>query len=190
MGVVATGNSKVPHGQITFYSGKNDLWGTRDDISAGCAYGLIGGAYLTISVGNENAVGTSHAVTRDASASSEDRDVREHGARIFEPKLPPLPCSAFNCSCQGFADYYGAIAGEGWGCAPEPAGKQWWSSHGCTERSKSAYCKGPACSLPGHAPCTPSVTCFLCACLYIFSIAWSLVRPTNTTRWWSGACWT
>ena len=51
-----------------------------------------------------------------------------------------MNCTLFGCTCQGFADYYGAVAGSGWGCAPQPAGKAWWSRHGCDVKSK-AGCK-------------------------------------------------
>jgi hypothetical protein len=67
---------------------------------------------------------------------------------------PTFDCKVFNCTCQGFADYYGAISGVGWGCVPQPAGKEWWSAHGCSARTNgSHYCDGPACKLSGHAPC-------------------------------------
>jgi hypothetical protein len=68
-----------------------------------------------------------------------------------------MNCTVFGCTCQGFADYYGAVAGKGWGCAPQPAGKSWWSQHNCNEHSKAGYCAGPACKLPGHHPCDPPV---------------------------------
>ena len=48
------------------------------------------------------------------------------------PGPPPTPapwdCSLFNCTCQGFADYYGTHPGKGFGCAP-PAAQNWWKQH-------------------------------------------------------------
>ena len=61
-------------------------------------------------------------------------------------------CAPFNCSCQGFADYYGTYAGRGFGCPDAPA-KQWWESHHCDADAHCPCCGGPACKLPGSAPC-------------------------------------
>ena len=61
-------------------------------------------------------------------------------------------CSVFGCTCQGFANYYGTHAGHGFGCPSEPA-KQWWITHRCNANANCPCCKGPACSLPGAAPC-------------------------------------
>jgi hypothetical protein len=130
MGVVATGKA----GLIQLYTGKNDFWSTRDVPSGGCAYALMGSGSLEIST------------------------------QAAHPPHPPPPqphpgkamnCSLFNCTCQGFADYYGAIAGTGWGCAPQPAGKDWWAAHHCNAKTKGGFCDGPACKLAGHAPCEP-----------------------------------
>ena len=119
MGVVATGGA----GKIQLYTGKNDFWSTRDVPNGGCAYGLMGSGALEI-----EAVGPPD---QHAPAAA-----------------PSINCSLFECSCQGFADYYGAIAGEGWGCAPQPAGASWWSKHHCTQRAKGGgFCQGPACKM-------------------------------------------
>jgi hypothetical protein len=63
-------------------------------------------------------------------------------------------CKIVNCSCQEYADYYGTIAGYGFGCAPS-ASYGWWSTTAhCAAKAKSGkYCDGPACHLAGHAPC-------------------------------------
>ena len=115
------------------YTGKNDFFATRDVPSAGCAYGLMGSGSLSISL-------------------------------VAPPSPPPPPsppspafnCSLFGCTCQGFANYYGAIKGVGWGCAPQPAGRMWWSGHDCNAATQHGqFCDGPACTLPGHAPCDP-----------------------------------
>eukprot|EP00041_Stephanoeca_diplocostata_P001931 m.22259 g.22259 ORF g.22259 m.22259 type:complete len:513 (-) comp12648_c0_seq4:329-1867(-) len=62
-------------------------------------------------------------------------------------------CSLFDCSCQGFADYYGTEAGHGFGCAPSHA-RDWWRARACAASSTRGCCNGPACLLPGHSPCT------------------------------------
>ena len=120
------------------YTGKNDFWSTRDVPSAGCAYGLMGSGSLSISL-------VSSPPPPPAPT----------------PPTPPSPtpafnCSLFGCTCQGFADYYGAIGGVGWGCAPQPAGRDWWSRHRCNAATQDGkFCGGPACKLVGHAPCDP-----------------------------------
>jgi hypothetical protein len=129
MGVVATGSA----GTIQLYTGKNDFWSTRDVPSGGCAYALMGSGALEIS--SPQASPTPAPPT----------------------PLGPLNCTIFGCTCQGFADYYGAVAGYGWGCAPQPAGKSWWLRQHCTQKSKAGYCAGPACKLPGHHSCDPPV---------------------------------
>ena len=154
MGVVATGAA----GKIQLYTGKNDFWATRDKPSGGCAYALMGSGALEISA----------APAPPAPP-----------APPSPPAPPAMNCTLFGCTCQGFADYYGAVAGTGWGCAPQPAGKKWWSGHDCAVKSKAGFCNGlfpvfppfpsvfsvfflselsagPACKLPGHAPCDPS----------------------------------
>ena len=69
---------------------------------------------------------------------------------------PPWSCRLFNCTCQGMSDYYGVIAGSGFGCTT-PEAQDWWKAHGCGTKAKSGKdCVGPACSLPGHAPCVPA----------------------------------
>ena len=65
---------------------------------------------------------------------------------------PPFNCSVFGCTCQGFADYFGTHSGKGFGCASDAA-KQWWIARRCNANANCACCKGPACSLPGAAPC-------------------------------------
>ena len=70
--------------------------------------------------------------------------------------VPPWSCSLFNCTCQGESDYYGVVAGKGFGCTP-PAAQAWWSAHGCNTHPRSGgNCGGPACHLPGHTPCIPA----------------------------------
>ena len=64
-------------------------------------------------------------------------------------------CSLFNCSCVGLVEYYGVVPGVGFGCAPPPA-QVWWASHACggsAHHPAVGCCKGPACSMPGAAPC-------------------------------------
>eukprot|EP01052_Picozoa_sp_SAG31_P032849 SAG31_NODE_3646_length_4030_cov_2.435767_1_plen_1076_part_00 len=62
-------------------------------------------------------------------------------------------CKLFNCTCQGCADYYGVLRGRGFGCTPVPA-QTFWRAHQCKANAKSGKCcDGPACKLPGHAPC-------------------------------------
>ena len=73
-------------------------------------------------------------------------------------------CTAFNCTCQGFADYFGTIAcipkppnGRkcGFGCAP-PDSFHWWSvTKNCVARTAGTYCGGAGCKLAG-AKCVPT----------------------------------
>ena len=115
-------------GRVQLYTGKNDFWLTKDAPTGGCAYGVSGTGSLAIT---------------------------ETSSREQSTPTSALNCSLFNCSCQGFADYYGAVAGEGWGCCPQPEGKDWWSTHHCTARTHGSYCDGPACKLPHAATCPP-----------------------------------
>ena len=65
----------------------------------------------------------------------------------------PWSCKLFNCTCQGCADWYGILSGRGFGCTP-PQAQTFWRAHKCSTNAKSGKsCDGPACSLPGHAPC-------------------------------------
>lgn len=68
------------------------------------------------------------------------------------PAAAGWSCDAFNCTCQGLADYYGTYAGRGFGCADAPA-KQWWIGHHCNTDAHCACCGGPACARPGAAKC-------------------------------------
>jgi hypothetical protein len=86
--------------------------------------------------------------------------VAAQGGLAWPPPHPTLPppaptpfnCSVFNCTCQGFADYYGTHAGHGFGCAPSDA-QVWWKQHKCQANAHCLCCKGPACSLPDPSPC-------------------------------------
>ena len=91
-------------------------------------------------------VAVSGEVQVDGSAGAGKTGRAQHAA--------PWSCSVFGCTCQGMADYYGAIAGYGFGCAPAPA-MHWWSDtkHCAAKAQNESYCKGPACLLPGAAPC-------------------------------------
>lgn len=76
---------------------------------------------------------------------------------ISQEMLPVPPrddwtCGLFNCTCQGFANYYGTHPGKGFGCAPVIA-QTWWKSRDCNAQGDCACCQGPACSLPHAAPC-------------------------------------
>ena len=73
--------------------------------------------------------------------------------------VAPFDCTPFNCTCQGFSDYYGMVAcippptlngGKcGFGCAP-PESFGWWSAtKNCTTHTAGAYCDGAGCKLPG-----------------------------------------
>ena len=126
VGVVAGGGA----GLIQLFTGKNDFWLTKDAPTGGCAYGVSGTGSLAIT---------------ETSDSERARSTPTNA----------LNCSLFDCTCQGFADFYGAVAGEGWGCCPQPAGKDWWSAHACTARATGPYCEGPACKLPHAAACSP-----------------------------------
>eukprot|EP00040_Diaphanoeca_grandis_P010940 m.56055 g.56055 ORF g.56055 m.56055 type:complete len:499 (-) comp22174_c0_seq1:64-1560(-) len=61
-------------------------------------------------------------------------------------------CSIFDCTCQGFADYFGTHNGKGFGCAGADA-QQWWIAHHCSANANCACCKGPACLLPNASAC-------------------------------------
>ena len=92
-------------------------------------------------------------------------DATDIPSYCFAPSPPPSPppppavalnCTLFGCTCQGFANYYGAVATKGWGCCPQPAGREWWSAHHCGAAISptSRYCNGTACSEAGA--CTSS----------------------------------
>ena len=62
-------------------------------------------------------------------------------------------CKLVNCSCQDFADLYGTHPGLGFGCAPSAA-QAWWKQRHCSASAGTeTCCGGPACKVPGHAPC-------------------------------------
>ena len=62
-------------------------------------------------------------------------------------------CKLVNCSCADFANYYGTHPGKGFGCAPTAA-QDWWKAQPChATAGAETCCGGPACHLPGHAPC-------------------------------------
>ena len=65
---------------------------------------------------------------------------------------PPWSCELFGCSCQGMSDYYGVVAGDGFGCTP-PEAQAFWAAHKCRTKAKAGNCGGPACKLPGAAEC-------------------------------------
>ena len=106
---MATGRAAA----IEFYIGKNDFWSTRDVPSGGCAYALMGAGSFSI---------------RSAAPPAGVTRADELGDTVSADEVPAPPkqlnCTDFNCTCQGFANYFGAIAGKGWGCPPQPAGKQ------------------------------------------------------------------
>ena len=104
-----------------------------------------------------NAVVTGSLENGTLTYSVEPSERKAHvRAAKCQPPATPMDCKLFGCTCQGFADYFGAIAGQGWGCSPIAAGPAWWSAHHCNAKiSSGKYCDGPACTLPGHAPCNP-----------------------------------
>jgi hypothetical protein len=55
-------------------------------------------------------------------------------------------CGSFNCTCQGFADWYGAVNGRTYGCAATATAVKWSSAHACrTSMTPDAYkggCEG------------------------------------------------
>ena len=104
-----------------------------------------------------NAVVTGSLENGTLTYSVEPSERKAHvRAAKCQPPATPMDCKLFGCTCQGFADYFGAIAGRGWGCSPISAGPAWWSTHQCNAKiSSGKYCDGPACTLPGHAPCNP-----------------------------------
>ena len=85
------------------------------------------------------------------------------GAEFASPPKPALlsanqvasewSCQLVNCSCQDFADFYGTHPGKGFGCAPTAA-QDWWTKQPCrASAGAETCCGGPACRVPGHAPC-------------------------------------
>lgn len=72
---------------------------------------------------------------------------------------PPFNCSVFGCTCQGASDFYGIVAGSGFGCTSKAA-ETWWTANQCgTSPKTGGNCDGPACRLPNSAPCTPCPHC-------------------------------
>ena len=79
-----------------------------------------------------------------------DDGARRPGVSRTPPALADN-CTAWGCTCQGFADNFGTYAGRGFGCGrPHHV---WWTGHGCHADAHCPCCKGPACALPGAAPC-------------------------------------
>jgi hypothetical protein len=69
------------------------------------------------------------------------------------PKHPPpaaWTCSVFGCTCQGMADYYGVVAGVGFGCAPLAAQSWWTNTKRCNAKTNTTT--HPGCG--GNAYCT------------------------------------
>eukprot|EP01062_Namystynia_karyoxenos_P068175 TRINITY_DN624_c0_g1_i1.p1 TRINITY_DN624_c0_g1~~TRINITY_DN624_c0_g1_i1.p1 ORF type:complete len:853 (+),score=207.07 TRINITY_DN624_c0_g1_i1:73-2559(+) len=84
-------------------------------------------------------------------------------------------CSVFSCTCQGMSDYYGTVAGKGFGCAPDEA-QSWWKQRNCDAST------APGASLKG---------CELCqtwdsdptACLERYDVIWDSLLPESKTTW-------
>ena len=89
-----------------------------------------------------------------------DVSVQCGGEAVPSPTVAVLPaseaqwsCKIVNCSCQDFANYYGTHPAKGFGCAPIAA-QTWWKKQPChATAGAETCCGGPACQLPGHAPC-------------------------------------
>eukprot|EP01049_Picozoa_sp_SAG25_P014746 SAG25_NODE_2717_length_1424_cov_2.012830_1_plen_235_part_10 len=59
------------------------------------------------------------------------------------------------CRCDGYADYFGAIAGKCGGCAPGNV-SSWWGENHCNVMAASGKCcDGPYCQLSGAPRCAP-----------------------------------
>ena len=71
------------------------------------------------------------------------------------PPAPGIDCTPWGCRCDGFADYFGAIAGQCGGCAGGAG--TWWGKHHCNTIAMSGTCcDGPACTLPNASGCQKS----------------------------------
>ena len=80
-------------------------------------------------------------------------------------------CAPFNCTCKGMGEYYGILAGVGFGCAPRPA-ESWWAEQKCPVSSscsggQTCCCKGAGCPAPaahGGRGCAATAPCRACTC--------------------------
>ena len=68
------------------------------------------------------------------------------------PAPKPFDCEAFNCTCQGMADFYGVGASRGsFGCAP-PAAQEWWQKQHKPCAQPGYSCCSAASYTKNHAP--------------------------------------
>ena len=66
-----------------------------------------------------------------------------------------IDCKPWGCCCDGYADYFGGIAGKCMGCAPGNVSR-WWGDNKCnTIAASGKCCDGPFCKQPGAPACTP-----------------------------------
>ena len=66
-----------------------------------------------------------------------------------------IDCKPWGCCCDGYADYFGGIAGKCLGCAPGNV-SDWWGDNHCNSVAASGVCcDGPYCHRAGAAaPCS------------------------------------
>eukprot|EP01052_Picozoa_sp_SAG31_P053246 SAG31_NODE_13550_length_862_cov_1.002621_1_plen_148_part_10 len=106
-----------------------DRWVTRGDLRFRCTVAVAGCALLLL----------------------------EAGASV-PPTADAVDCTPWGCCCDGYADYFGSVAGKCMGCAPGNVSR-WWGDHKCNTASASGRCcDGLACKLPGAPACTPPST--------------------------------
>ena len=73
---------------------------------------------------------------------------RANHLRAVEVMASAFDCRPFNCTCQGWADWYGADQSAphyGTGCAP-PDAVAWSAAQKCRTATTGAYCVGHACT--------------------------------------------
>jgi len=51
-------------------------------------------------------------------------------------------CKMFNCTCQGFADWYGTVNGRSYGCAATATAQKWWAAHRCVATASPGSYRG------------------------------------------------
>eukprot|EP00040_Diaphanoeca_grandis_P035429 m.222904 g.222904 ORF g.222904 m.222904 type:complete len:925 (-) comp33386_c2_seq2:269-3043(-) len=166
--VASVAASATPPSGVDIARTSNVVWNDADwGNDTGLGSLPIGNGDVAVPVWIDSTTGDLRLLLRKSDVFDENSQPVTTGAlRIrFTPPLytppPPTPpppawnCNLFNCTCQGLSNYYGVVSGSGFGCTPLVA-QDWWTANKCnTNNQNGGNCVGPACELPGSAPCVP-----------------------------------